>query len=70
MNDSAKPKVLVASYLEPEIVAWIGNEIHEVEVLYEPEPIGKPRYPCDHTSLPKRADEEEKSGASYSQWRM
>ncbi|GLL02213.1 D-2-hydroxyacid dehydrogenase [Dactylosporangium matsuzakiense] len=39
---------LIATYLEPELVARIAAE-PGVEVLYEPELLPVPRYRCDHT---------------------
>ncbi|MFI5914043.1 D-2-hydroxyacid dehydrogenase [Dactylosporangium sp. NPDC051541] len=39
---------LIATYLEPELVARIAAE-PGVEVLYEPELLPVPRYCCDHT---------------------
>jgi phosphoglycerate dehydrogenase-like enzyme len=52
-------KVLIASYLEPEYVKQIRQEVPEVEVLYYPELLGEPRYHADHYSLPKRTPEQE-----------
>ncbi len=40
--------VLVASYLEPELVEEIRRVDPRLEVLYEPELLRPPRYPADH----------------------
>src|SRR5262245_47365844 len=55
-------KVLIASYLEPEHVEQIRQEVSEVEVLYRPDLLGKPRYFADHNAYPNRTPEQE------SQW--
>jgi phosphoglycerate dehydrogenase-like enzyme len=52
-------KVLIASYLEPELVEQIRQEAPEVEVLYRPDLLGKPRYTADHNADPKRTPEQE-----------
>jgi glyoxylate/hydroxypyruvate reductase A len=57
-----RPKVLIASFLEPELVAQIANTVPEVEVQYYPELIGQPRYLADHTAPIERSPEQE------SQW--
>src|SRR5260221_10757763 len=53
------PKVLITTYLEPDLVEQIRRDVHEVEVLYYPELIGKPTFVADHTSLPQRTAEQE-----------
>ena len=58
-----KPKVLIASYLEPEFVEQIQREVPEVEVIYHPELLGNPRYIADHTSAPER------DAGQEAQWR-
>jgi len=45
--------VLVASPLEPEHVARIEAADPRVSVLYEPDLLPVPRYPCDHTGVPR-----------------
>jgi hypothetical protein len=52
-------KVLIASYLEPHYVDQIRQAVPEVEVIYRPELVGKPRYEADHTSMPQRSAAEE-----------
>lgn len=59
MSESRKLNVLISSYLEPELVDRVRGEEPRVEVIYEPELLGKPSYPCDHSSLPKRTPQEE-----------
>lgn len=56
---SDKPKVLIASYLEPEWVEQIRREVPEVEVIYHPELVGKPRYIADHNGILARTPEQE-----------
>ncbi len=63
MTPSKKLNVLIASYLEPEWVEQIRREVPQVEVIYRPELLGKPRYSADHTSMPERTPEQE------AQWR-
>lgn len=59
----AKLKVLIASFLEPELVEQIVNTVPEVEILYYPELLGQPRYAADHTAPAERSPEQE------AQWR-
>jgi glyoxylate/hydroxypyruvate reductase A len=40
--------VLIASYLEPDLVARLGRVDDRLEVLYAPELLAPPRYPADH----------------------
>lgn len=44
--------VLVASYLEPECVERIRTEFPQVDVVYEPELLTRPRYRSDHIGNP------------------
>jgi phosphoglycerate dehydrogenase-like enzyme len=44
--------VLVATYLEPDLVERIAKVDPGVTVLYEPELLPVPRYRCDHTGVP------------------
>ncbi|MEM6283685.1 MAG: NAD(P)-dependent oxidoreductase, partial [Chloroflexota bacterium] len=55
----ANLKVLIASYLEPEHVEQIRQEVPEVDVIYRPDLIGKPRYIADHTAPIDRTPEQE-----------
>lgn len=43
-----RPNVLIASYLDEELVTRIRSEVPEVEVIYEPELLPVPQYSCDH----------------------
>jgi glyoxylate/hydroxypyruvate reductase len=45
--------VLIASPLEPELVARIGAVDPRVSVLYAPDLMPEPRYPADHTGTPR-----------------
>lgn len=58
-----RPKVLIASYLEPEHVDRIRVEVPAVEVLYRPDLIGAPRFQADHTAPMER------SPAQETEWR-
>ena len=60
MHHRDRPKVLIASYLEAELVDQIRNNVPEAEVLYRPDLLYKPSYDADHTSLPKRSADQEK----------
>jgi glyoxylate/hydroxypyruvate reductase A len=57
------PKALIASYLEPDLIDLIRQEVPEVEVIYHPELLGMPRYQADHTAPVSRNPEQE------TQWR-
>jgi glyoxylate/hydroxypyruvate reductase len=46
-------RVLIATPLEPELVARIQAADPAVEVLYEPELLPRPRYASDHTGVPR-----------------
>lgn len=56
-----KLNILIATYLEPEYVEQIRAEVPEVEVIYRPDLIGKPRFTADHTSMPERSAEQEQA---------
>jgi len=45
-------RVLIASYLEPECVERIRTKIHQIDVVYEPELLPRPRYRSDHIGNP------------------
>jgi glyoxylate/hydroxypyruvate reductase len=45
----SRTEVVIASYLEPELVERIVAAHPEVNVTYEPELLPSPRYPADHT---------------------
>ncbi len=51
--------VLIASYLEPELVERIRACDGRLEVLYEPELLGRPTYRGDHTTPAQRTGEQE-----------
>ncbi len=58
-----KPKVLITSYLEPDLVNQIRRDVPQVEVIYRPDLLGKPTYVAEHTARPQRTPEQE------SEWR-
>ncbi len=51
--------VLIASYLEPEFIEQIREEVPEINVLYDPALLGSPRYIADHTAPVSRSPEQE-----------
>ena len=54
-----RPKVLIASYLEPEHIDRIRAEVPAVDVVYRPDLIGAPRFQADHTAPVTRTPEQE-----------
>jgi len=58
MTDS-KSTVLIASFLEPELVDQIRREVPQVEVIYRPDLLGTPRYIADHNGPINRTPEQE-----------
>src|SRR4051812_24640899 len=54
-----KPKILIASYLEPELVEHIRREVPDVDVIYRPDLLGKPTYIAEHHAKPERTAEQE-----------
>lgn len=51
--------VLIASYLEPDLVERIRTDVPAVNVIYRPDLLGQPRFAADHTSEPQRTDAQE-----------
>ncbi len=51
--------VLIASYLEPQYVERIRQVDSRLNVIFEPDLLGKPKYPADHYSVPERSAEQE-----------
>ena len=45
------PKVLIASYLDEELIARIRSEVPDVEVIYEPDLLPVPQFACDHRGI-------------------
>src|SRR5579859_3355390 len=54
-----KPKVLITSYLEPDLVEKIRQDVPQVEVIYRPDLLGKPTYVAEHTAKLNRTPEQE-----------
>lgn len=54
-----RPKVLIASFLEPVHIERIRAEAPGVEVVYRPDLIGAPRFQADHTAPMQRTPEQE-----------
>jgi phosphoglycerate dehydrogenase-like enzyme len=64
MTDTTRSyNLLIASYLEPELVERIRQVDPRLNVIYEPELLAKPNYPADHYGIPDRSPEQE------SRWR-
>lgn len=56
---STPETILIASYLEPHFVEQIRQRCPQVEVIYRPDLIGKPRYIADHTARIDRTPDQE-----------
>src|SRR5262245_37485603 len=56
---NSRPKVLITTYLEPELIERIVREVPGVQVLYFPELIGKSTYPADHYTVAQRTPVQE-----------
>jgi glyoxylate/hydroxypyruvate reductase A len=54
-----QPILLIASYLEPELIDHIRREVPGVVVIYRPDLLGKPAYNADHTAMPERTPQQE-----------
>lgn len=61
MTEKTKKNVLIASYLEPELVEKIKKvDPQRLNIIHEPSLIFPPRYICDHKGIPgKRSPEDE-----------
>lgn len=51
--------ILIASYLEPEYIERIQQQVPQANVIYRPDLLGQPRYKNDHTSRPERDEAQE-----------
>jgi phosphoglycerate dehydrogenase-like enzyme len=58
-GETPRYTVLIASYLEPELVERIRQVDRRLEVLFEPDLLGAPRFASDHTSPHTRTPAEE-----------
>ena len=54
-----RPKVLIASYLEPKHINRIRAAVPAVDIVYRPDLIGVPRFHADHTAPMERTPEQE-----------
>ncbi len=54
-------EVVIASYIEPELVARIERAEPRVHVSYAPELLPVPRFPCDHGGEPPALDGEQRA---------
>jgi len=52
-------RVLIASYLEPELVERVRRVDESLEVIYRPDLIGVPQYDADHYTTPLRSSQQE-----------
>lgn len=60
MTDDNQPiKLLITFQLAPELVQRIRSIDPRIEVLYEPQLLGTPRYATDHAAVPQRTAQEE-----------
>ena len=59
MTNPQSYTVLITTYLEPEYIERIRNIDERLNIVYEPELIGTPRYAADHYNLPQRTPEQE-----------
>ena len=60
MSPPPRLNVLIASYLEPELVERIRDVDPRLDVAYEPALLRPPRYAADHTGSPiERSDSDE-----------
>ena len=50
---SARLGVLIATYLEPDLVQRIDSVDADLDLIYEPDILPAPRYACDHTGTPR-----------------
>jgi glyoxylate/hydroxypyruvate reductase A len=64
MRRQDRPRVLIASYLEPELVERIKTKVPDAEIIYRPDLLYKPQYFADHTTMPQRTPEQEKEWRS------
>lgn len=53
------PKVLIASYLDEELIARIRSEVPDVEVIYEPDLLPVPQFACDHRGIQRELTEQQ-----------
>jgi phosphoglycerate dehydrogenase-like enzyme len=61
MTDKNRYHLLIASYLEPELVERIRQVDPRLHVIYEPDLLRPPRYSADHTGQPVERTEEQES---------
>jgi glyoxylate/hydroxypyruvate reductase len=59
MSRTEPCEVVIASYLEPELVQQITMAEPRAHVVYEPTLLPPPSYPCDHHGTPRDLDESE-----------
>lgn len=56
MNDL---NVLIASYLEPDLIERLRREFPQLKIVYRPDLLAAPRYIADHTAAIQRTPEQE-----------
>ena len=56
---TTRPVILIATYLEPELVEQIEREVPQVEVINRPDLLGPKRFAADHISPAVRTPEQE-----------
>src|SRR5579872_4953559 len=57
---SAKPNVVITSYLDPSLVEIIRQRVPEVEIIYRQDLLYTPKHATDHTTVPVRTPEQER----------
>ncbi len=60
LSEKSKPRVLIASYLDPDLVEIIRERVPQVEVIYRQDLLYTPKHPNDHSTLPPRTVEQTK----------
>ena len=60
-----RPRLLICSYLQEELVGRLVREVPEVEVVYRPELLPIPQFDCDHVGSARELTPEQ-----LSEWRM
>lgn len=64
-RETTKYKVLITSYLEPELVERLRHVDDRLEIIYEPQLLRPPRYAADHTGDPNL----HRTSAQEARWR-
>ena len=60
MSERSRPRVLIASYLDPSLVDMIRKRVPQVDVIYRQDLLYTPKHANDHSTLPPRTTEQTK----------